>query len=254
MDWGRRLFGATLGVSVSMAVCVAAQDETPGWDSSAAFGFVLTDGNSETLSMNMSVGGSLEREEHEVRLGLEGNYGESTTETTVEERTVRKTDTTTQNAKGSAYLKRKFGTGYVYSDNSLLHDDSAAIDYRLNVGLGGGLHVLESETVKTGIELGAAFIHEEYTTPGRDDYVALRLAGRHDHVLSETANFWLAVEYMPTVDTWQDYLVNGEAGVEAVLRGRLNIRFVVQDRYDSDPPAARDKNDLSAIGALAYKL
>ena len=45
-----------------------------------------------------------------------------------------------------------------------------------------------------------------------------------------------------------------EAGVEAVLRGRLNIRFVVQDRYDSDPPAARDKNDLSAIGALAYKL
>jgi putative salt-induced outer membrane protein YdiY len=48
--------------------------------------------------------------------------------------------------------------------------------------------------------------------------------------------------------------MNAEAGIEAAINTSLSLRFVVQDRYDSQVPADRKENDLAVISSLVYKL
>ena len=96
-------------------------------------------------------------------------------------------------------------------------------------------------------------MHEELATDEEDDYWAVRLAVRHDHVLSKTAKTWESLEYLPRADDWADYLLQAEAGVEAALNARFNLRLVLQDRYDSEPPAGIDENDLTVVASLVSK-
>jgi putative salt-induced outer membrane protein YdiY len=59
---------------------------------------------------------------------------------------------------------------------------------------------------------------------------------------------------MPNVDDIDDYLANGEAGIEAAINETLSLRVVMQDRYDSTVPDNIDHNDLSVVSSLVYKL
>lgn len=185
-------------------------------------------------------------EVHEFRWGVEGNYGESKINDVDE--------TTTQNAKGIAVYKRKFDDLFLYSDNSIFHDKMTDIDYRLNIGLGGGRRLVETDSIKFDIELGGAYIHEEATGEPNDDYFAGRVSFRHDQALSDHSKLWMTGEYLPNLDDFNQYLINGEAGLEAAINSSLSLRVVIQDRYNSLPPDDNDKNDLSVISSLVYKL
>jgi len=229
-------------------------DEDGALVGTLAVGGSMTSGNSETLNANASLGGVLETQVRELRLGVEGSYGESQVETTADGVTKREDETTTQNAKAFACYKRKFGETYAYSDNSIRHDDLAALDYRLVVGVGGGRHVVSTETSKLGLELGGAYVREEMADDTADDYLAFRVAGRHEQKVGESSKLWESAEYLPRWDDFDDYLINAEAGVEAALNARLDLRLVVQDRYDSKPPEGIDKNDVAVIGSLVCRL
>jgi len=216
------------------------------WDRTVALGVNVTSGNSETLAVNGSVAAERAGDVHEIRLGLEGNFGEAEVN--------GETDTTTENAKALAAYKYKLNGSYLYSANSSFHDDIAAIDYLLVLGVGAGYHVVKTDTAKLGIELGVSYIEEELGDGTRDDKIAARIAARHDQNLSEHAKLWLAAEYLPGTDDTDDYLLNGEAGLEAALNSSLSLRVVAQDRYDNTVPAGRERNDLSVISSLVYTL
>jgi len=233
-------------VTVMATSLIAAEAEEPQWKTTVAAGLNLASGNSETLAANAGVAAERVGDVHELRLGLEGNYGEAEVD--------EETDTTAQNAKALAAYKYKLNGSYLYSDNSIIHDDIAAVDYRLIVGAGVGYHVIKSDTAKLGLELGGAYIREELADDTEDDKFAIRVAARHDQDLSEDSKIWLAAEYLPTADDADDYLLNAEAGAEAALNSTLSLRIVVQDRYDNVPPAGQEENDVSVISSLVYKL
>ena len=128
----------------------------------------------------------------EIRLGLEGNIGEAEIDGVDE--------TTTQNAKAQAVYKYKFNGSYLYSDNSIFHDDIADIEYRLIVGVGVGYRVVDTERAKLGLEIGVAYVEEELNDGTKDDKIAGRLAVRHDQTLSEQSKCWFSAEYLPSVD------------------------------------------------------
>jgi len=184
------------------------------------------------------------------RFGIEANYGETTVTAADGSEDTQKN---TQNAKAYANVKRKLGVPYIYSDNSVLHDEIAGIDYRVTIGAGGGAYAMDTDKDKLGLEAGLAYIVEEFESGDNDDGLYLRLAARHDHIFSETAKCWASVEYLPSLDDFSVYMVNAEIGTETVLNSTLSLRVVAQDRYDSDPPAGLDQNDLALIAALVYK-
>jgi len=229
-------------------------DEHETWDAGLAVGVSMTSGNSDTLSANATLAGVKTTEKHELRLGIEGSYAELQLDTVSNGTTNTIDETTAQNAKAYANYKRKFGALYGYFDNSILHDDPAAIDYRLMTGLGGGGYVIQTDSAKLGIEAGGTYVREELDTDEEDDYIAVRFAARYDQALSETAKIWESVEYLPRADDWDDYLLSAESGIEAAVNAATSLRIVIQDRYDNEPPAGTDENNLSVIGSLVYKL
>jgi len=216
------------------------------WESTVAAGLDLASGNSETMAANASINAEKSGKINEIRLGAEGNFGESTINDIDE--------TTTQNAKAIAVYKRKFDSFFLYSDNSILHDKMTDIDSRLIIGIGIGHRLVETDIIKFDIELGGAYINEVLANDPSDDFFAARISFRHDQALSEHSKLWLTAEYIPNIDDFEDYLFNGEAGIEAAINSSLSLRLVVQDRYDSTPSADNEKNDLAVISSLVYKL
>lgn len=230
------LMGSTLAVQA-----------TNVWETSASAGLNVASGNSDSTVVNAGVTAVRTQGKHETRLLAEGNYGESKTD--------GEEQTTADNLKGGLEYKYSLNGSFLYSNNSAFRDTVADLDLRLILGLGGGYHLIKSVSAKLDVELGAAYVREERADDTEDDSIAIRVAARHDHVLSETAKLWAAVEYLPQADDMDIYLVNSEAGVEAVLslRIQLNLRMVLQHRYDSDVPEGRENSDLALISALVYK-
>jgi putative salt-induced outer membrane protein YdiY len=236
----------------AMAVTVTAEDaaEEKGWDTSLALGANLNQGNTDTMGINAALTTERDTDDMAYRFGIEANYGENTVTATDGGEDTQKT---TQNAKAYANIKKKLGVPYLYSDNSVLHDEIGGIDYRVIIGAGGGMYALDDDNDKLGLEAGLAYIIEKFESGDDDEGLSLRLAARHDHTFSETAKCWAGIEYLPRLDDFSDYLLNAEIGTETVLNSTLSLRVVAQDRYDSEPPAGLDENDLALIVALVYK-
>jgi putative salt-induced outer membrane protein YdiY len=237
---------SSLTVGMFLLIMIPSAGASAEWERTIAIGINATEGNSETKALNGSIKAETSGDVHEARLGIDVNYGESTID--------GEDETTTDNTKAVVVYKYKFNGSYIYNDNSILRDDIAAIDYRLITGLGGGYNVVKTETATLGLELGVAYIREELTDGTKDDVLAPRVAARHDQKIGEAGKCWLSAEYLPNIDDTADYLVNGEVGVEAALNNSMNLRIVVQGRYDSTVPEDREKEDISLVSSLVYKL
>jgi putative salt-induced outer membrane protein YdiY len=249
---GAMMFRSTTvwGVAIAcvlLAAAASAQDEGAGMKTTFALGATFTDGNSETMQANVSLVTEGERESlGSVRAGIEGNYGE----TTVDD----ESETTVENAKAFAHVRKTLSElTFAYIDTSALYDDIARVDYRITLGPGLGTYLVKSESTALSLELGLAYVWED-VADDTDDYVAARAAERLEHKISETARVWQSVEYIPQTDDFDDYLLNGEIGVEAALNASLNLRIVVQDKYDSRPAPGLERNDVSLIAGISVNL
>ena len=212
------------------------------WKTSISLGGSMTDGNTETMTINAGVTSEKTWENSSLRLGLDGTYGEVSSAKTNEQ------------AKASASYRHTIsGRAYGLWDETLTHDDIADISYRLISSPGLGYYAMKDAAVTLGLEIGPSYIVEEVGGT-EDDYAAIRFAERYDRKLSETAKCWQAAEYLPKIDDFEDYLLNAEIGVEAQVNATASIRIVVKDAYDSTPAADREENDLSVVASLVYTL
>ena len=243
----KRTWIAVLLMVGFMAAKVTQAQEDAAFKSTLSAGVTLTEGNSETLQANVGLVTEGEKEGlGSVRAGIEANYGESTVDGVKE--------TTVNNARAFAGVRktitpRTFGA----LDGSILQDDIADIDYRATLGPGLGTYLVKKEKTSLSIEAGPAYIWEDVGGV-REDYFAFRFAERLDYALSETAKIWQSLEYLPRSDDFGDYLLNAELGVEAAMTTRLNLRLVLQNKYDSTPGEDLEKNDLTLIAGISVSL
>ena len=227
------------------------EDSAPRWLISIAFGGSLTSGNSDTLGLNLAIGSEKKTERHEFALGAMGSYGETDSETSTE--------------TGSLFFnyKRMLGSSYIFSDSELFHDKIALIQYRFTTALGWGHYVVDNDRTKLGLEVGAAYIREDFEDPPEEDLVdqldaentvALRVAQTFEHQLSETAKIWQSLEYLPEFSDFDNYLLNATTGIEAAINSTLSLRFSIENRYNSQPPYGSKRNDLVSVAAVAIRL
>lgn len=228
-------------------VAVAQEAETGGCKNTLGAGVTLTDGNSETLQANAALLTEGEKEGlGSIRAGVEANYGESTVASNKE--------TTVENIRAFASVKKTITArtfGSISAD--VLYDDVAQIDYRATLGPGLGFYAIKNDRTSLSVEAGPSYVWEKVADT-TDDYLALRFAERYDHALSTTAKLWQSLEYLPKADDFSDYLMTAEVGAEAALNARINLRMVLQDKYDSTPGVGLEKNDLSLIAGISLSL
>ena len=142
---------------------------------------------------------------------------------------------------------------FSYIDGSILKDDIAKIDYRVTLGPGFGVYTIKNSNTTLSAEIGPSYIWENVSGISCD-HLVLRVAERFTYALSSSAKVWQSVEYLPQEEEFSNYLLNVEIGVEAALNAHLNLRLVLQDKYNSQPPAGLVSNDLTLIAGIGVKL
>ncbi len=234
--------------TITLLVCLAlfcgiAIAEEKKMETTVSAGLTFTEGNSDTLQGNAGITTEGEKESlGSFRVGAEANYGEVNDEKNVD------------NLKGFVNAKKTLSEKtFAYIDGSAVKDDIAFIDYRATIGPGLGVFLVKNDTIKFCLEGGIAYIWEEVGSM-EDDYAALRIAERLDYQISKTAKLWQSAEYIPQTDEPDNYLVNAEIGIEAALNSHLNLRVLVQNKYDNEPAAGLEKSDTTVISGISMKL
>jgi len=103
-------------------------------------------------------------------------------------------------------------------------------------------------------EIGPGYIREQLD--GRtESFATLRLGEKYHYAISPIAKVWETVEFLPQVNNFNNYIINFETGIDAILTKdkKLSLRTVLRDSYNNVPANGRLKNDLQIITGLAYK-
>lgn len=242
---------------IAMTVCLAAagamaqEKVAPVWSTSASAGANLARGNTRTMLLNGSLVSEAKEGNNEAKAGVEANFGETEVVTT---NGVKEMDTNVQNARGFAEYRRLWDErDYGYLNAEIRNDDIADLDYRFMAGPGVGRYFIKGDRVKFSMEIGAAYIREKLAGE-EDDTVAVRLAQRCEAKVGAGGKLYEAVEYLPSMDDFEVFLLNAEAGAEAMMNARMSLRLAVQDKYNSDPAPGKKENDFILIGGLVVKL
>jgi putative salt-induced outer membrane protein len=221
--------------------------DKPKWDRSAFLGATITQGNSDSVLVTANVLATRKGGPNEYSLGIDAAYGELDSEKNVEL------------LHGFAQYNRLFSDRfYGYARLDGLHDAIADVEYRFTLGPGVGYYLIKTkdDVKKTAsllsVEGGPAFITEKV---GRDEnsYLAVRVAERFEHKFSDAAKVWEMVEFLPQVDDFDNYIINGEIGAEANLTEKVLLRVVASDTYDNQPAPGRKKNDVKLVSSIGYK-
>ena len=133
-----------------------------------------------------------------------------------------------------------------------LRDTVADIDYRISTSPGLGYYFVKNATTSLRAEIGPGYIYEQDKS-GHQSYMTLRLAERFDHKISERSKIWQSIEFLPQVDKFSNYIINGEIGLDTAINAHFSQRTYLQDTYHSEPAAGRLKNDAKLVAAIAYK-
>jgi putative salt-induced outer membrane protein YdiY len=211
------------------------------WESSAGIGLTLTSGNSDTVLVTGNAQTSRKWDQNELRLGVEGGYGEV------------EGDRNIDYVRGFGQYNRLFNErlyGYVRAD--ALHDAIAEVDYRVTLSPGLGYYFIKEEKVTLSGEVGPGYVFEK-VDGDENDYLTLRLAERFEWKISKTARLWQYLEYLPEVDDFENYIINGEIGVAADITKNLALKVYLQDTYDNMPAPGREENDLKLVAGIDYK-
>jgi len=248
------------GTSIILAVLAIApqgtageetnKQENSGWSVSASFGTTVTRGNSKTLLSNNSIVAERKGGDIEARIGVEANYGEAETAQTNGTKT---TAANVNNARFFSEVRKKLSDRtYLYSKGDALTDRPGGIDFRMVIGPGAGYYFLKDKKNELSTDLGVTYLRETSSDTTKDE-ATLRVSERYDLAITRTAKLWETVEYLPVIDDMKQFLLNAEAGLEVEIITHLAMRLVAQEKYNSDAPAGKEKNDLTIISGITVK-
>jgi putative salt-induced outer membrane protein YdiY len=235
--------GALLLASSGLAVAEDAEAPKPKWDTTAAAGLTLTEGNSRTLLATLSLDTKKQWEKNEALFGAAGGYGKN------------RSDVNTEFLQGFGQYNRRF-TERFYAGLRLdaNYDGIADLDYRLRVTPLAGYYFIKDTNTTLSAEIGPSAVFEKHSGQSEDTYLGLRIGERFEHKLSATTKVWESADYVPQVDKWTEkYVITAEIGIDSSITKSWSLRVVLQDTYDSAPTSGRKNNDIRLIAGTAYK-
>jgi putative salt-induced outer membrane protein YdiY len=238
--------GILCGMNSACAQTPADDTSKTAWHGDLALGLEVTQGNSKTLTSHGSATATKLLPADEFRFGVDGAYSLDNFGATNETRTA-------ENVHGFADYKHLF-TDRFFGNLHLdaYHDDVEDIQNREIIGPALGYFFIKTDATRLNAEVGASYEH--LRQGGEDsDFFTLRLGEHAEHSFGKQAKVWEGINYYPKVDDFKQYLLSGEAGVEASLNNRLALRVVFQDNYNSNPAPGKVPNDIAIISSLVWK-
>lgn len=137
---------------------------------------------------------------------------------------------------------------YGYGNLKYEKDRIANLDMRWTPGIGLGYQWIEQPDLNFDTEAGVAYVYEKYTDPSETrTYEAGRLAYHLDKAFNDHVKAFHNLEYIPSFERIDTFLVNTDVGLRAAMTARLSLEAKAQMAYNSQPSEGRDKKDLRYI-------
>jgi putative salt-induced outer membrane protein YdiY len=225
------------------------EDPNPtAWKKSLAFGFNMTDGNSETSLLNIRLKANQEKDKNIWIFDVEQGWGESVNVTTGNE------DKTVDFTKSLAQYKRLLSEKiYVGTGINASQDDIADVSYRVIPSIFVGYFIVKTDNTGLALDLGPAYTIEKVGGI-ENDYFSPRIGDRFTYKISETSSIFQTADVVFDVDDSDNYLITAEVGIQAALNSYLSLVLSVKDNYDNVPAEDRERNDVIVVSALSVTL
>jgi putative salt-induced outer membrane protein YdiY len=134
-------------------------------------------------------------------------------------------------------------------------DRLAEIRWRFVPQAGVGYHVIKTDPLRFDVFGGLAYNRTDRYAPFNDDSGLEALLGEESiHKLSDTTSFRQRLVVYPGLssDRSGEYRVAFDAGLVTAIVGGWNLTLTLANRYDSNAPAGRKKNDTLIFTGLQY--
>lgn len=237
---GRSPFGVSGRVN-KIPAKKSAKSEKGAWKRAVEAGVSTASGNSDVQRYDGSASAAKETGNNYFFLEAAGRYGESDNETDA------------ASATGEGKIQHRLSArNYVSLDAHARHDQIADLSYRLRSSLSLGRRFVWSDRTALSAELGPGYVAEKKGGE-REAFAAGRAAQYLEILAADNLQLWQSAEWVPNLEDPAVYFVNAEIGLEVVLAGNLNLRFAVEDTYDSQPAEGKESNDATTKTTLAWK-
>ena len=234
--------------SMSIADITEINPKEPKWTGALVAGANFTRGNTKSDTANLSVNAEKRRENDRISLAGAYRFDQQRDNSTGKDSTT--TDNWFINGKYDYFMSEKT---YFFGTAKYEKDRIANLDMRVSPGAGVGYQWIEKSDLNFFTEGGGSWIYERYTEPSKTrKYMTIRLAYHFDKSFNEYVKVFHNVEFLPSTEDVETYLLNADAGVQTKLIDRWVMEAKVELDYNSQPADNRDKKDYRYILGVGW--
>lgn len=209
------------------------------WDHSAEIGAQVRTGNSSAQDISVGYDSRMTGESVELDNGIAAGFGWA------------KGDRTTQQVLGESRLDWSHTSRFYsfYSVNGQ-HDLLKGLYLRAREEAGVGYKFINTARSRLQGDVGLG-LNEDILKNSPDDVDALgHLGALFTQKLGKNSELGLKSVLLPKFNDFGEFLADSEIWVQTPIRERFFLKLAFLDRYDSSPPLAIKKNDVTVKTSL----
>ena len=240
--------GAAQPQSIALANVAKVNPEKVKWTGIVSAGATFVRGNTKSDASALSAEAARRTDIDRTTLGA-GYYSAKQTDNNTGDSSTTADNWFLKGQYDYFFSKQLYGYGNLKYEK----DRIANLDMRLTPGVGLGYQWVEKPDLNFSTEAGLAYVHEEYTEPDETrTYMAGRLAYHLDKSFNDHVKAFHNLEYIPSLERVDTFLVNTDVGLRAAMTARLSLEAKAQMAYNSQPSEGRDKKDLRYILGVGW--
>ncbi len=232
-----------LGVCALLPLAGGAEETTNVvWKSSLSLGATYKAGNTDKTLYTGNLKSDHYAPKHDWINSLYGEYGKT------------EGDQTEGQARGQSDWRYKFGGKNFYGGAFAegYHDTIKQVRVRLKAGPNLGYYFINQEKVKLDGSVGVNYVYERTAFEERD-YGEWRVAGKYDWTITDSASYYLTVEYSANLEDSNDGSGLLVTGLKSKVNSALSLFVELRDEYDNIPDTpTTEYNDVTLIAGLNY--
>ena len=238
------LISAALAAAPTLAFGQTPPPPPPGWVGSASAGLALTQGNSDTSTVNAAyelkrdTGGSLVFKSNGLLVRGEAEDTLTSDRLSLDGRVERRLSTRTSLFGATQYLRDSF----------------KAIDYLVSPTVGVSQLLVKDDRTELGVDVGVGVVWEKNTDLEVQTDGAVTAGQQFTRKLTATTELKEKAAALWKMDDFDDALYTFGVGLAASITAATQLKVEFLDTYKARPPVASvKKNDIAVLVSFVYK-
>jgi len=238
------VFLAALAAFPHVALAQDPPPPPPGWTGSASAGLALTQGNSDTSTVNAA---------YELKRDTGGPFGLKSTGLLVWGKS--EGELTNDRLSLDGRLERKLNTKTALFGNvQYLRDSFKAIDYLVSPTVGVTRLLVKNDRTELGVDAGVGVVWEKNPDLEVQTDGAVAAGQQFTRKLTATTELKEKAAGLWKMDDFDDALYTFGVGLAASITAATQLKVEFLDTYKAKPPLASvEKNDLAMLVSFVYK-